>query len=139
MKKLIKAGLIIGAVALVAGVAGGIYMFGKKHKDLSVTKPDFIIQADALLKEFETNEQEASLKYINKVIEVSGTISSAEKGEGTAWNIALDTGSDFAKILCTFSSVGDASQLQSGKEVVLRGECSGYLMDVLLNNCQIIK
>ena len=139
MKKIIKAGLIIGAIAVTAGVAGGIYMFGKKHKDLSVTKPDFIIQADALLKEFETNEQEASLKYINKVIEVSGTISSAEKGEGTAWNIALDTGSDFAKILCTFSSIEDTSQLQSGKEVVLRGECSGYLMDVLLNNCQIIK
>lgn len=139
MKKIIKAGLIIGAVAVVAGVAGGIYMFGKKHKDLSVTKPDFVIQADALLKEFETNEQEASLKYINKVIEVSGTISSAEKGEGTAWSIALDTGSDFAKILCTFTSIDDTTQLEPGKQVVLRGECSGYLMDVLLNNCQIIK
>jgi hypothetical protein len=139
MKKIIKAGLIIGAVAVISGVAGGVYMFSKKHKDLSVTKPDFIIGATKLLNDFESNEKDASLRYINKVLEVSGTISSAEKGEGTAWNIALDTGSDFAKILCTFSSIADTSNLQPGTEVVLRGECSGYLMDVLLNNCQIIE
>ena len=31
------------------------------------------------------------------------------------------------------------SQLKAGNEITLRGECSGFLMDVLLNNCALIK
>ena len=138
MKNWIKITLFAGLFIAVTAMLVGLHEFNLKHPDTSKVKPDFIVTANALQKEFEDNEKEASSKYIKKIIEVSGTIATITPADSTHINVALKTGSDISTVICTFAATADHSMFRTGEEITLRGECSGFLMDVLLNNCATI-
>ncbi|MFZ2287418.1 MAG: hypothetical protein WAV93_10585 [Bacteroidales bacterium] len=135
MKKNLRIALIAIAVLAVAGAATGYYLYNLTPKDLGREKPDFIVTSDDLLKSFEENETAAAVKYVNRIIEVSGEVSSVEIGENNSVNISLKTNSDFSSVICTFPSEVNTEQIREGSRISVRGQCSGYLMDVLLNNC----
>jgi hypothetical protein len=135
MKNWIKIALFSVLFIAVAVVLVGLHEFNLKHPDTSKVKPDFVLTATALQKEFEDNEKEASSKYIKKIIEVSGTIATVIPADSTHINLSLKTGSDVSSVICTFAATGDHAKFLTGEEITLRGECSGFLMDVLLNNC----
>jgi hypothetical protein len=138
MKNWIKIALFAVLFIAVAVVLVGLHEFNLKHPDTSKVKPDFVVTATALQKEFEDNEKEASSKYINKIIEVSGTIATVTPADSTHINVSLKTESDISSVICTFKATGDHSKFLAGEKITLRGECSGFLMDVLLNNCSKI-
>lgn len=135
MKVYIKIALFVVFFFALAGILAALIMFNRKHIDTSRAKPDFIITSTALQKEFEDNEKTASARYINKIIEVSGVISSVTPADSNYLNIALKTGNEMSSVICTFHALVDGSAFKSGSEITIRGECSGFLMDVLLNNC----
>jgi tRNA 2-selenouridine synthase SelU len=110
-----------------------------QDKNLQKAKPDFAMTSIDLQRAFEDNEAVSIAKYANKIIEVTGTIESVKAGEGNITNVALKTGSELSSVICTLSSQSDPAALVSGREVTIRGECSGFLLDVLLNNCVVIK
>ena len=138
MKNWVKITLFSVLFIAVVAVLIGLHEFNLKHPDTSRAKPDFVVTATVMEKEFENNEAVASAKYINKIIEVSGTIASVTNADSTHINVSLKTGSDISSVICTFAAGGDQSKIRPGEEITLRGECSGYLMDVLLNNCALI-
>jgi hypothetical protein len=123
----------------LAVIAIGLYLYNKQDKDLQKEKPDFILTSIELQKAFEENETLSIEKYVNKIIEVTGTILSVTAGDGNITNIALETDSDYTSVICTLTSGSEPTVLVPGNEIRIRGECSGFLMDVLLNNCVIIK
>jgi tRNA_anti-like len=135
MKKNLRIALIVTAVLAIAGAAIGYHLYNLKPKDLGREKPDFIITSADLQQSFEENETAATAKYVNRIIEVSGEVSSVERGENNSVNIALKTNSDFSSVICTFPSGIDPESVMTGSQISVRGQCSGYLMDVLLNNC----
>jgi hypothetical protein len=139
MKTYVKVALFFVSFIALAGILAALYMYNLKHTDMAKAKPDFVITATLLQKEFEDNETTASAKYTNKIIEVTGIITSIKPADNNVINITLTTGSDFSSVICTFPAIADPSELKPGSEITLRGECSGYLMDVLLNNCAVIK
>jgi hypothetical protein len=138
MKPYIKIALFVVLFIALSGILVGLIMFNKKHPDTAKARPDFIITAVALQKEFDNNEAAASARYINKILEVNGTIASVTPADSSHLNIALKTGSDMSTVICTFQNITDPSKYKSGEEITLRGECSGFLMDVLLKNCAIV-
>ena len=138
MKLYVKIALFVVLFIAVSAILAALILYNKKHPDTAKTKPDFIIAAPLLQKEFEDNEKTASARYINKIIEVTGTIASITPAGSNHLNISLKTGSDMSSVICTFPAVGDQSMLKTGDEITLRGECSGFLMDVLLNNCSTV-
>jgi hypothetical protein len=138
MKTYVKVALFVVSFIAISGILAALYMFNLKHTDMAKAKPDFIISSMTLQKEFEDNETSASAKYINKILEVSGNIASVAKADSNSLNITLKTGSDISSVICTLTVFGDISNLKVGDEITVRGECSGFLMDVLLNNCAII-
>jgi hypothetical protein len=138
MKPYVKIALFVVFFIAVGSILVALSLYFKKHSDLATTKPDYVITATALQKEFENNEKTASEKYINKVLEVNGTVSSVTQADNSNINISLKTESDLSSVICTFAGT-DMSRFKTGEEVKLRGECSGFLMDVLLNNCALIK
>jgi len=139
MKPYVKIALFVVMFFAISAILAALILFNKKHPDTAKAKPDYIITASSLQKEFEDNEKAASARYINKIIEVSGTIASVTPSDNNTLNISLKTGSDMSSVNCTFQATGDLSKLKAGEEITIRGECSGFLMDVLLNNCAKIK
>jgi hypothetical protein len=138
MKPYVKIILFIVLVVALITILTALIGFNKKHADTAKVRPDFVITATTLQKEFEDNETAASARYINKIIEVSGIIASTSLSDSAHLNISLKTGSDISSVNCVFPAIGDLSKFKPGDEITLRGECSGFLMDVLLKNCAII-
>ncbi len=139
MKTYTKVLLLFVTFIALAAILAALYMFNLKHTDMAKAKPDYVISATDLQKAFDDDETVASKKYINKILEVNGIILSSKRSENNAVNITLATGNDFSSVICTFPAVKDTINMSLGNEITLRGECSGFLMDVLLNNCAVIK
>lgn len=137
MKPIVKITLFVVLFIALAGIWVAIKEFNKKHVDTSKVKPDYVMTAIALQKNFEDNEISASGKYINKIIEVSGAVSSVTS-DSSHLNISLKTGNDMSAVICTFPSSAEAAKIKTGDDVTLRGECSGFLMDVLMKNCAMV-
>ena len=139
MKTTYKIALLVVFFIALAGIFAALYMYNLQHKDLQKVKPDYVMTATDLQKAFEDDEIAATAKYVKKVIEIRGLIESLKAGEDNTLNISLKTGSDLSSVICTFQSVSDLSGFNPDEQITLRGECSGFLMDVLLNNCSVIQ
>ena len=70
-------GLIL--LAVVAGAVIGLKMFFKPHAEVSSLKTEFQIDAPVLITEFEQNENAATTKYAEKVLEISGKLVAKNK------------------------------------------------------------
>lgn len=133
MKKILISVLFI---ALVGG-AVGIYLFNKKVPSLEHQTADFILTANELYDAFEKDENQALKKFENKVLEVRGVVNNYKEAD-TQSNLTLKAENALSDgINCSFKNALDPSLI--GKEVVVKGRCQGYLMDVILNNCNLIK
>jgi hypothetical protein len=138
MKTYVKIALFIVTFIALSAILAALYMYNLKSTDMAKAKPDFIITASELQKAFEADEAAASKKYINKILEVTGKIASVKPAENNILNISLVTASDFFSVICTFPAIADPSKFRTGDDITLRGECSGFLLDVLLNNCAVV-
>lgn len=139
MKTSIKIALFVVFFIAIAGIGAALYLFNMKHKDLQKVKPDYVMTSSELQKAFEDNETSSIAKYVNKIVEVSGYIETVKPGSEKSINISLKTGNNLSSVICTFPKVPDASIYKAGEQVTIRGECSGFLMDVLLNDCTLIE
>jgi hypothetical protein len=139
MKTYVKVALFFVSATAITAILIALYYYNLKSADLAKAKPDLIVTASALQKAFEDNETAASSMYINKILEVTGKIASIKSAENKAMSISLETESNISSVICTFPAVSDPAIFKTGDEITLRGECSGSLMDVLLNNCAVIR
>jgi hypothetical protein len=139
MRTYVKIALFFVSFIALSAILAALYLYNLKKTDMAKAKPDFVITASALQKAFEDDETAASTKYINKILEVTGTIASVKPAENNVLSISLITGSDISSVICTFPAITDISKFRTGSEITLRGECSGFLLDVLLNYCAVIQ
>jgi len=97
------------------------------------------IAATDLYQAFETDEQKANELYLNKIIEVTGEVVSVDESEDLKPAISLRT-EGFGVVKCTFETAEDfeTSEITLGSQITIKGECIGYLLDVLLRNSIII-
>jgi hypothetical protein len=137
MKTYVKIALFIVTFIALSAILAALYFYNLKHTDMAKAKPDFVITASLLQKAFEVDETAASTRYINKILEVTGKIASVKPAANNVLSVSLVTESDLSSVICTFSAIADPSKFSVGTEITLRGECSGFLMDVLLNNCAV--
>ena len=139
MKTYVKIALFFVTFIALSAILAALYYYSLRKTDMAKAKPDFVITASALEKAFEDDETAASTMYINKIIEVTGQIAAVKSAENNVLSISLVTGNAHSSVICTFPAIKDPSKYRSGDEITLRGECSGFLMDVLLNNCAVIQ
>lgn len=105
-------------------------------------------QVHAIFDEYEANEARADAKYLNKVIEVTGTIVDIEKKGGGVFSgperyeVTLD-GKGFLRFLdCDFplSLRESVLALDAGQSVTLRGYVSsGSTVKVRMQRCEIVE
>jgi hypothetical protein len=140
MKPVIRNLLILVVILGVVGGLIGLYMYNKKSPDLSKVKADFTFSVTELVNEFNQDENAASAKYIDKIVEVTGPISSIEVTSDTTMNVTLADEGQMSGINCSFHDIVNPASvgINKGETITVRGICSGMLMDVLLNDCVIV-
>ncbi len=92
------------------------------------------ISASTLFQEFEKNENQASKNYIGKVITVAGTIKKKMLDNQEAPVVLLGTNNE-DQVLVTLE-LDQAKKLENfkvGDEINVKAQCSGMLMEVVMN------
>jgi Cu/Ag efflux protein CusF len=129
----------LAGVVVVVGIAYGLYSFFKKPIDTRNSEADYSLSANDLVAAFDV-EDEANKKFLDKIVEVQGKIS--EIATDTAGvTIMLESNDPIAGVTCSFYA--DESEklkdLKEGDAVTIKGKCTGKLMDVVLNNCSLVR
>jgi hypothetical protein len=144
MKKLLKIGLILFLIGIVAAVGTYLYVFHKPHRNIAREKPAYIVDAKQLYSDFSEDETTSYEKYGNKVLEVTGKVVEFEISDNSASLVYLDP---FEGINCAFDSTtvikekNELSSIDVGNVVTLKGQCDGFdmIMGVVLTRCVLIK
>ena len=128
--------IIIILIALIGG-SYGLYEYNRGPRDLSSEKADITMDASVLLTAFESDENAANTAYLDKVVKVSGTVLDLS-AEGTP-SVILDAGNPMSTVICELADSESNKELKIGDKVSIKGQCTGYLMDVVLVKSVIIK
>lgn len=140
MKKKWK--IILLAIVVIGGTSG-LYAwkeFNRTHADTVKLKPAFSYNAMELVEEFEKDELKANEKFNDKVIAVKGNISKIESSDNTQKILLGDQGS-IRSVLCQLDAghKNQLTNLKEGNPVIIKGVCTGMLMDVILIRCVLTK
>ena len=132
MKKILWIALLF--ILLIAGV--GVYLFNMAPTStIGNQSIDVNMNAAALYKSYSTDEMAGNKKYIGKILLTEGEITEISNDEMGATVLLLEAGNAPGGVLCTFGKGEDLSQLKVGDKVKVKGQCTGMLMDVVLNKC----
>lgn len=137
MNKTVKAILLILLVLIVGGVIAAWVMWHKPRRSVADEK-GIEITAVQMVKEYQANEIEANRKYLDKAIQVSGTVTEVKSNQEGYPTVMLASDDPFAGgVFCTMKD--KSVKADSGTSIVIKGICSGMLSDVRLRQAVIVK
>ena len=141
MSKSFRIILFIILTIVAAGVSFGLYLYNKPHVNVAKLEPDAKITAHHLFTEFQKDETAANEKYLGKVIEIKGIVGEVIINENGSINIILRDPDSFSGINCAFETPVDdgVKNIVQGDQIIVRGLCSGMLLDVVLNRCILVE
>jgi hypothetical protein len=127
MKKKI---IIIVLIIVAAGAGYAYYKYNEKNPDFAAKKPDITIDALALIAAFEKDSASANRQYLDKVIQVSGTV----KGVDTSGVIMLGNAEQQSSIVCGLDERHreDIKQAKVGSTITVQGKYTGYKAETML-------
>jgi hypothetical protein len=129
--------IIISVVVIVAVFFMWKWVFKQADSSVAGKKAEVEISAPALVKAFETNENVANQKYNGKILLVSGIISDVKEDPQFISVYLKDTDAT-SGVMCSFNKgVVKLKEFKPGEEIKLKGICTGYLMDAVLNKCAL--
>lgn len=135
MKKRSFIAFILFAISIGAASLLFYTKWNKPHK--SVENADAVqIYADDLFSAFSENEQQATQKYNGKVLEITGIVSSTASNQEGKTIVQLQTNDPLFGINCTMEK---NTGIKQGETVTIKGVCSGFITDVILIRCYLIK
>ena len=125
LRKIVLFGIIITIL-----IIGYNYVY-QDHRDIAKEEAEFVLNSKEIKNEFVSNVFTAEEKYLNRTIEVSGTIS-----ETNIVDITIDN-----NVFCQFSNNINSS-VKLNSIVTIKGRVIGYddlLEQVKLDQCILIK
>ncbi|MGK7392111.1 MAG: OB-fold protein [Candidatus Cyclobacteriaceae bacterium M2_1C_046] len=126
--KYIAISVILG---VIAALSFAINFFNKPSSQIVTGDADYRVNAYQLFAEFTEDEKAANKKYLNKIISVSGEIASIEGIDSLNYSITLKVNQHFG-VRCQLRQYNDNKNLNVGDNVIIKGLCTGKLMDVVL-------
>ena len=126
--------VIILIVVSVAGIAAYRVLYAppktvEEMKSLSISATD-------LAKPYAADETKANEKYLNKAIEVTGTITGTEQNQDGGLMVLLATDDPMVAVQCAMREKN--VKVENGRNVTITGICSGSgLFGVTLTGCII--
>ncbi len=130
------------AVLLLSGAVIYVYReYNRKEPGTLSLKPDFTLSAIELFNAFSQNEKEANLRYLDKVIEVNGSLKQWDVSEEGALTIVLGVSDKMSSVRCNMDStqVAGMVKIPEGTSVMVKGICTGYTADELIGSDVFLK
>lgn len=129
--------LYVLLAAVLIGAVVGYKMWNKPHQDLASAKTDVAVDATALYNEYNTDENAANAKYLDKVVAITGKVKEASKDPDGAVKVSLDAGSEMGVVACELSPFAKhpRTDFQPGEQVTFKGKCTGLNLDVVFVEC----
>jgi hypothetical protein len=115
--------LVILTIVLLIIILGYNYVY-QDHKNIDESSSDYALTSDELIAEFKNYPDDSTLKYLDKVLQISGIIT-----EFTSEYIVLNKG-----VSCYFLST-TPENININDDVLVKGRCIGY--DSLLEEVKI--
>lgn len=134
---------LIATVLLLITVVGfllyGLHLYNKKPIHTKKVNFEFNISAKNITNEYSSNEKAANKKYVNKVIKVSGTIAEINFQNGNSI-IVLKNSNNKVKIICNMLPEENIKviKFKKGDIVNIKGFCTGFLLDVMVERCILV-
>jgi len=130
MKKIIYILVII--FTLAASVYYYTFVYSKTHHRDAQSEASVIITADSLSAAYQADEQKANKRFLNKAIEVTGTILSIGQDQANHITILMGKADAFSNVSITILSIQPITQ-KVGEIITVKGVCTGNLSDVIIN------
>jgi type II secretory pathway pseudopilin PulG len=131
--------ILIGIVALLLVVLAIKWVYKPAKKSVESEKAVAEVAASALISDFGADEQKANEAYLGKVILVSGMIESITE-DSAMITVTLKSPNDLSGVICSFSKTTvSTTAFHIGQQIKVKGKCDGYLMDVVLTKCSLVK
>ena len=128
---------ILGALGVVLG---GAWMAQRQYdrppEEAAGKTPSATLEASDLLQAFMDDEATAGKAYTDNVIAVRGVVREIGAPRGGKVAVLLETGNPLAVVACEFDQ-SLINGLELGKPATVKGFCTGYNMDVLLQRCAL--
>lgn len=134
--------LLLLLTLTAAGIAGAVfYLYNKPQRAVAGEAPALRLPAQELFDRYSEQENQANELYLDKVLEVTGTIGEISTGAGGETTLILKNERDMFGVSCTLdgSQGASVSQLRVGETVKVKGLCTGMLMDVVLIRCVLLE
>lgn len=132
--------LIIGLVLVFALISiMSAVSYYNKEVDVRKVKTEMSINTDEFLKDFNNTNDDSFKQYIEKAIEIKGTIHKVTFKKDI-YTLLLQGNELDTFVICEMQHYQNEvlSQLQEGDEVKVKGILKGFLKDAILLNCIIL-
>lgn len=137
--------LLSTLAAILAVAAIGYYFYNKGPLDVKGANGKKV-SATELYKTFGTDSLSAKKQFLEKILEVSGTVTQVSQNQQNQAIVLLKTGVDGASVNCTLE--GPVDGVKEGDTIYIKGICSGMgegdadmgiAGDVYLIRCYLVK
>jgi hypothetical protein len=134
MKRILISGLV---VALVIAFGVWKYVFRKAENSVASKKAELVITADSLFSAYENDEAGSNTLFLDKVLLVEGRVGEITSTD-TSYTFFLKKEGESNGIQCGFPVKPEqAGTIKVGDMLKVKGLCTGYMFDVVLNMCVI--
>jgi len=148
MSKTIKYSLAAFLVAIVIGIAYGLFIYFEPVKDIATQKTDIKLTDMQILAEFNENNLFADSLYKNKIIEITGKVKKTEINDST-YNVVIDDGGNYIIIAsCVEETKSKLALQKEGNTITLKGIYNGYVIndetfmipaEIKIDRCTVLK
>jgi len=135
--------IIFALIVVFLGAGISLKMFFKPHADINKLKAEYTLDGSSLIDEFVKDENTATTKYSEKVLEITGALKAKSKMENGTDLLILED--EMQGISCQLDSSWASSNqsviqsLEIGKPVKIKGVCKGYLMEIKVSPAIVLK
>lgn len=125
-----KKKIFIFIITIIIVIIAYNYVY-QDHRNIEKEKAEFVVLATEISNEFLDNPEQASIKYLNKTIEVTGVVTNINDND-----LTLDI-----NVFCQFvANIED--EISVGDKIKVKGRCIGFddlLTELKLDQCTIIE
>jgi len=130
--------ILIAVIGISIAMYIGYAQYNKPHRNIAAENADFKITCNQIFDDFENDEKAANEKYLDKVVEVSGSIIEINKDQLENTVLTLEAENAMVGgVLCTLKD--KTIQFEEDAKITLKCRCTGFLMDVVLTDCTVVK